>query len=246
MLNFTNTRDVAKHVAAELNYFKKQFTGKPSDRARMEKGLWTIQKGGESIAFKNGKYAFMQDSENIYCGVCVEKGLSEELSEYYPKAMIMTDEWYYKNFITKLRIGEIKKVIEEFSASVSKPIYVEITSSTPGVKKEDGVSYIKFEIVDSALQVKEVVPTVSNNMDINELKKMPSLYLNRALSDCTSLSQIGEVMHSLNKEGVLNFILLDIFIWVPFKKADKALEGVGLNEKQIIDTVLKPLNKCIF
>ncbi|MEG0691376.1 MAG: hypothetical protein RSA01_07895, partial [Clostridium sp.] len=236
MLNFTNTRDVAKNVLAELNYFKKQYSGKPSERARMEKGLWTIQKGGESIAFKNGKYAFMQDSENIYCGICVEKGLSEELSEYYPKAMIMTEEWYYKNFITKLRIGEIKKVIEEFKTLVNKPIYVEIMCSTPGVKMEDGGSYIKLELNDSELSVKEMLPTVSDKMDVKELKKVPSLYLNKSISECTSFSQIGEVMHSLNKEGVLNFILVDMFIWVPFKKADKTLEGVGLNEKQIIDT----------
>ncbi|MEG0371071.1 MAG: hypothetical protein RR645_02125 [Clostridium sp.] len=245
MIRFTNTRDTAKAVVNELNSIKKQFSAKPSERASKDKALWTISKGGESICFKTGKYAFMQDTNDIYCGVCIEKGLSKELSEYYPKSLIMTEEWFFKSFITKLRIGEIKKVLNELLQNTEKPIYIDITGSTPGVKLGAGASYTKFQYKQDSIELVEQLPIISDKVDEKELVKTPNLYLNRRLSKCTTLAQIADVIHSMDKSGELNFIWLDIFIWIPFSKQDTSLDGVGITQKGIIDLVLMPLNKCI-
>lgn len=245
MLNFSNTRDTAKAVLNELNYFKKQYTAKPLDRIKMDRQMWTISKGGESISFRYGKYAFMQDSKNIYCGINVEKGLCKELAEYYPKALIMTDEWFYNNFIPKIKIGEVKSVLSKLSESIEKPIYIEILGSTPGVKLEEGGNYTKFQYENEGIKLLEQMPTVSDKIDSKELEKSPNLKLNRNLSKCETLGEVAEVINSMEKAGELNFVWLDFFIWIPFSKNDASLEGVGLSEKQIIDLVLRPLNKCI-
>lgn len=245
MLKFSNTRDTVKEVLNELNYFKKQYTGKPNDRIKVERNLWTIAKGGESVSFKNGKYAFMEDSSNIYCGVGIEKGLSKELSEYYPKSMIMTEEWFFNSFITKLRIGEIKKVLKELGEATEKPIYVEILGSTPGIKLDQGGSYTKFQFSGDGVEIVEQLPTVSDKIDSKELNKTPNLKLNRELSACTTLGEIADVVNTMEKSGQLNFILVDIFIWIPFSKMDSTLEEVGLTAEELIKIALKPLNKCI-
>lgn len=245
MLKFSNTRDTAKAVLNELNYFKKQYTGKPSDRIKTEKNLWTLAKGGESVSFKYGKYAFMEERGTIYCGVSIEKGLSKELSEYYPKSMIMTEEWFYNSFITKLRIGEVKKVLKELNETIEKPIYIEVLGSTPGVKLDQGGSYTKFEFSGEGVSLVEQLPTVSDKIDLKELNKTPNLKLNRRLSECNTLGEIAEVLNTMEKANELNFILVDIFIWIPFSKMDSTLEGVGLSEEELIKIALKPLNKCI-
>ncbi|KMT21151.1 hypothetical protein [Clostridium cylindrosporum] len=245
MLKFSNTRDTAKAVVNELNYFKKQYSAKPSERIKMDRALWSISKGGESISFRYGKYALMQDTNNIYCGISVEKGLCKELSEYYPKALIMTDEWFFYNFIAKLRIGEIKKVLQDISGSIKKPVYIEIIGSTPGVKSDQGGTYTKFQFTDEGLSLLEQLPSISDKIDTKELEKSPNLHLNKKLSSCTTLGEVADVVNSMEKSGELNFILLDFFIWIPFSKQDSSLEGIGLSEKEIIDLVFKPLNKCI-
>lgn len=242
MLKFSNTRDLTKAVLKELNYFKKQYTAKPSDRLKTENMLWNIAKGGEATSFKYGKYAFMQDGKNIYCGISIEKGLCSDLAEYYPKAMIMNEDWYFHKFMMKLKIGEIKKVLKDLSETLDKPIYIEIISSTPGVKLSESGAYTKFQFKDEGVVFLEQIPSISDKISESELSKSPNLKVNKNLKSCTTLGEIANVISTMEKSGELNFILLDMFIWVPFTKQGE-IEDIGLSEEELINIVLKPLNK---
>lgn len=203
-LRYANPRIAANEILKMLNSPCKHFTGRPWNQYEPDDSLWWLVPSTDWPAYKHGKLVFWADSNNIWCGLHVEKGFGPALRHAGFKSIrdhhYLTDEWLWHEILNDMETGVFKEAVEPLWNHVDK-----LMLSVDGGMARDrdfdpnaiGPDVINFELSKDSLGIKNY--------------KLPQVTLNPILK-VSSLPELAKFLRESSKETEWFWINLSILV----------------------------------
>jgi hypothetical protein len=164
-------------------------TARPWNKFDPDNTFWWLVPDTVWPAFNHGKLFFSPDRApkgHLFCGLHIEKGLDQSVSEAYPsragKRLIMSENWIWHRFLEDLRSGAVDSALRQASQKIGGPLLIRLEAGyveDPGSFDPQAVRFkwdkIVFSSRGGSLKV-ESSDTPSRFLgDIAELRKPEDL-----------------------------------------------------------------------
>lgn len=238
-LRFANSMITAQSVAKILSSDNKHFSPRPWNRfePNSEDSLWWVVPDTNWPAYKYGKYVFQNVEGTIQCGLHIEKGFGTSARLAYPalkkKGLVTEKDWMWNKFVADLESGKVSEAlsrVEELSGekiifTVSSGLAGDPTDYDPYAPKTDNIEFI----------IKDGILSLSQSELVNGTLK--------PLLKAAELSQIATILPVID---VLDWVWLDIFITVAFRKAAANMdEDIMIIDGYQLCNILHPLERWV-